>query len=83
MKIHFTLPPKWIRQVVTGPNFTPNQRGMQLVGEACENGQTAVKKKYSPPWEGFEMEWTGQKKMPLEKATQFVSYSPLLYKGKK
>jgi hypothetical protein len=32
--------------------------------------------------DGFEVEWAGQKKMPLEKATQIVGYSPLLYKGR-
>jgi hypothetical protein len=69
--------------VVSGPYFTPNQRGMDLVGEAGKNGQTAVKKENSLPWQGFEMELAGQKKMSLEKATQIVGYSPLFYKRKK
>jgi hypothetical protein len=56
---------------------------MDLVEEASENGQTAVNIENSPPRQGFETEWASKKKMSLEKATQIVGYSPLLYKGKK
>jgi hypothetical protein len=35
----FTLQLNRIRDVVIGPNFTSRYRGMDLVGEAGENGQ--------------------------------------------
>jgi hypothetical protein len=53
---------------------------MHLVGEASENGLTALKKEKSPPWQEFEMEWGGQ---VIEKKNYTNRwYSPLLYKGK-
>ena len=69
--------------MVNGPRFIPNQRGMDLVGEEGRMVGQQVLGQQSTLKHGSEMQWADQKKMSLEKATQIVGYSPLLYKGKK